>query len=868
DDLGNTRQDNLPLDDKPKHHDHGHNVRHGGRWAYNNHGFPAPPPAQRAQPAHNIASMGWSLDDVWKGIANIVPDAISAGAFDDEDAHGVKGLDDLGGGRLYDNTGASLSQRDRVTGKTMRILEQRDKRSAFQFSQQPMANKKVRANGPSGGHRSATMSVASQQQNRAASMRSASRDTSMSSGSRHTQTNVNPMARPVRPPRPPTARPLDLPMTTAEIDPNTPLPFEIPNILFKINVRFLSRDINPALPALVVLSAAKPPQLGFFTTVLFSRKFCEWPISAWYDYSTGADNQLGMSFQDGHSSFQSYQLYFNEEKELVQFMDVMRVLKDGKPADEAASKTPAPVPRPPTPASKAPAPVLTTTTGVPAALAPVATKTSVHVAAPTKGESVGPPTPQTMVAGFGPHPATLPVAKVMNGPVQAELQDEKMAESVHGTLIDLENDDKSVADSQPPSEATDLLLTLDTHDFSKEADSHISPADHVPRKEIVDTARNLFNFFLLTGTGGKAETMAQLNEMAEGVCSGVLEHMIQDARARGFSTDHLEEIREMVNGVFAALVAAKKKTLPDGTAFRPSRLQYTAFELMSMRHGAVQPPGCFFEVPYLPKPGDRPRQVSGSSRGRAFSQPSPKPRTTFDQSQAAKSANAMQWVLGAVESKPAPQAPGKESKKVGADTMATARPGDSGLQRSRWASGSVDIKHANYFTGPAYERTWSKRSYLEDLAQLDPNAKITAGAEDLMNLYFPMPQDEEKEPGPTTARRPTRDGQVPPPNPSRSGPDTPVREMENLRMRMARLTLLSPTPRFVLTTSAALMPSRARQAHSNSFIVPPPPGPEKPAVPPPAQPTMRGLGASRHSSGTVLTSAGKFDHHVAGSGRK
>ncbi len=56
---------------------------------------------------------------------------MSAGAFDDEDAHGVKGLDSLGGGRLYDQNGGGLSQRERVTGKTMKILEQRDKRFVY-----------------------------------------------------------------------------------------------------------------------------------------------------------------------------------------------------------------------------------------------------------------------------------------------------------------------------------------------------------------------------------------------------------------------------------------------------------------------------------------------------------------------------------------------------------------------------------------------------------------------------------------------------------------------------------------------------------------------------------------------------------------
>ncbi len=60
--------------------------------------------------------------------ANSSPDAIAAGVFDDEDARGVKGLDDLGGGRIYQSDAGGVSQRDQVHGKTMRILEQGNKR--------------------------------------------------------------------------------------------------------------------------------------------------------------------------------------------------------------------------------------------------------------------------------------------------------------------------------------------------------------------------------------------------------------------------------------------------------------------------------------------------------------------------------------------------------------------------------------------------------------------------------------------------------------------------------------------------------------------------------------------------------------------
>jgi hypothetical protein len=59
---------------------------------------------------------------------------MAANIFDDDEAETVKNLDDLGGGRLYDNAAAAAatavagSQRARVSHMTLRILDQRKAR--------------------------------------------------------------------------------------------------------------------------------------------------------------------------------------------------------------------------------------------------------------------------------------------------------------------------------------------------------------------------------------------------------------------------------------------------------------------------------------------------------------------------------------------------------------------------------------------------------------------------------------------------------------------------------------------------------------------------------------------------------------------
>ena len=997
---------------------------------------------------------------------------------------------------------------------------------------------------------------------------------------------VNPLATPLRivypqiAPARPAAAPVGVPVPdVVVVDPTAPLPFELENVLFRVTLRFVSRDINPSLAALVLLSAANRPQMGFFTVVMFNRKFCQWAISAWRDYTTGPGNLIGVGFQDANHAYQRYELHFETNGEMMEFMSTVRSLQAGHHAVQvesaptlAAPSTPRPAPlstprpAPPTAPSRAPPPLsvkpppgfssvkpppgfssvrpppgfsahvvdspappstprptphstsrpappstsrpappstpfsdlLSTPRPAPNTTSPRPTPSlfgktppgfpsvkpppgfssvkpppgfEAHVVdspaplstprpapnttspRPTPSVSVKPPpgfpsakpppgfsslkpppgfqahvvdspfsavraqvrSPGTQESRAGNSPrqvASIPASnqapvvrenassvikgsaapatvaqdthlstETINGSSQEDTPASPTSELEQDTLIAFDGDDISVV-SQPRSEATELLSTLDPLEYSNDAGAH-APSARVSSAEIIDTARHLFSFFFLSGAGGRTETIAELNQMAEGVRSGVLEHIMRDARARGRDAQEIQEIRNTVDSIFATLTEANRRAVQART--KPRRIQYTPEELLSMRHAAVQPPDSLAENPYLPKRGARSRQVSTSSASGFRPRSTPwdaiggRP-PTVDPSHVSKSASAMQWVLWkapqtqaepekpasamqwvlwkAPQTQPEPEMPeiepeqvaNPEPEKAPNSESGTARPAtpsatsvasiqDTGLQSSRWASDMTERKHANYFTGPAYEKTWSKRSYLEDLAQLDPQAKVTAGAEDIVDFYFPMSSNNEAPAGSAAPQSSSaNDDRVLSPTGADSAAAAPqmTDNIEILRAGMSRLSIWSPTaapsrdsrfaardqlpssvvqasrelqgeqfysvaraerplatsslardvssrriqrhtirvdePRLAsllsaLTTRSAASPEAATGVSS----VESPPATQsqspsavsaQPDAPPTPQPRLRGLAASRHSSGAGLSSSGKFHHHL------
>ncbi|KAG7289699.1 hypothetical protein NEMBOFW57_006075 [Staphylotrichum longicolle] len=908
-DLGLARVDELPLD--TEHRDHrghgrgGHDSRANGRR--NQQPLRVVTVTQRAHPNGNA---GWSMNDTWK-------DAIAAGLFNDADARGVKGLDDLGGGRLYDKAVGGMSQSNAISDQTRRILEQRTGR----------------------------------------------------------------------------------------------------------------------------------PHLGYFTVVIFNRKFCQWPISTWQDYASGANNVLGITFRDGEHSCQGYELGFTKYSEMLQFMETAKSLKAGKHLDQVES-TSVPISMPTVAPAATPAPSLAQVSTPAPASAQVAgttpTPTLAHAQVPTPAPgSTQAPTPAPGLAQVStPAPALIPIADAVRNPIvstttvvassvgvenpgnassgtnggrgpqtstqttnghvpgtrhavgqgaasatkghstvalaaeSARTQSEEFSGSSHedkpvdntgdpvqDTLIAFDEDDVSVA-SPHPSEATELLSTLEP--YPSGSGTHTSYS-HMSASNIIEMARGVFNFFLFSGAGGPTVTVEETIQVADGVRSGVMEHVMQDARLNGAGPEALQEVENMVNRIFTALAEANHRAQvahaqpspaqpaqpqlveTATTQSRPAeapvphaqpgqalstqtqaaqtqhgraqnrRIEYSAEQLLSLRLAAVQPPASLASNPYLPKSDGRAWQISTPSSGRLGPRSSPrnaedKPWASFGQSQVKKSANAMQWVLGgelgaatepeapkpetkqAAETEPAPQRETQETQTAASGTAGRSVTQDSGLQSSRWASGGTGAKHANYFTGPAYEKTWAKRSYLEDLAQLDPQARVTAGAEDLMDFYFPLPNNDEISAGPGATQLPANGVQDVASTGNESEVATPERtdNIETLRVGISRLSIESPpaasqshAPLRTQALSSVVHASRELQVQATSHVttevtrtpvdhhhqhasqpysvnIPGVEPTQEPAASPAPQPRLRGLAASRHSTGPGPANAGNFRHHVTG----
>ncbi|KAH6840726.1 hypothetical protein B0I37DRAFT_408445 [Chaetomium sp. MPI-CAGE-AT-0009] len=741
DDLGIARVEQLPLDDGSKDQVRGQRFHHAGANSNRRQPPLRGPPAGHSLPGGN--GPAWGMNQVWQ-------DAMEARIFDDDDAEAVKDLDDLGGGRLYD-TGHG-SQSARVSHMTMRILNQRSMRSGNQPVGRPAPSKGARPNqGPAEFGRNNISAAANPSSHRG----NTSRASAPSANSKPKANNVNPRARPENQPRsrPMPTLPAALPMPDTAIDPDAPLSFEIENVILKIVVKFSSRDINPALPALILLSTAPPPELGFFTVVIYNSKYCEWAISAWLDYSTGADNLLNILFQNG-GVYQGYELQFGSHNGLVEFMTAVRELQTGKHPNQVGSTL---VPAPTVvmgPDSNMPAPKAPRKTSIPGDVSLQAA--SPQVLAPP---DVPPATRTALVPVALPEPISAPtVPNVPQVPAPPDI---------------------------PPATHTALRPVAVPEPIAAPPPPEIDDADTASMKAFRDaaivTCRTLLQFFYHSGAaGGATTTVGDMNETAAGIKSGVLKHTMESARAQGLSEQKIHMLKDAIDAYFAPqLTGSEVKRAPAN-----SRHVYSTDFLMSRRDAAVSPPRSMANIPGLPRPGS-------SSRGRAaFYQ-----NATFDKSQVSKSADAMQWALGETaltkaepegsksESNTTSRAPGS-AQATAPRVVGLGGTPDTGLQNSRWADGAQETRHANRFTGPKYEKVWSKRTYLEELAQLDPQTRVTAGTEDMMDHYFPLPDVDTAKTG---SQAPVDDANR---APATSGK---TYKMEDLSVDMSRLTIQSPT---------------------------------------------------------------------------
>ncbi|KAK4251706.1 hypothetical protein C7999DRAFT_10603 [Corynascus novoguineensis] len=902
DDLGKARVNQLPLDDGSKNSHGAHHFRNSGPSTQRRY-FPVLTP---------------SLNDVWKA-------AIAAGAFDDEDAEGVKNLDDLGGGRIYDNAASGRSQKNRVVDVTMKMLDQRDLRSTYHRAEHVAQKRKAPpcGNGDTASHFAQANNT---------------RILTPSAGSRSKAENVNLLARLERLSPSPAPPSLPVPMPEVVIDTNALLPVEVANVLFKNEVNFFCRDVNPAMRAIIILSDSKKPHLGFFTVVMFKRIYCQWAMSAWYDYSSGADNLLVVTFQD-KSTVQGYQLYFDTYDDLTEFVETARSLRAGEHSAQADSVSISASNTPVTMTNKSQAPAisrtnqLTSTTFSQARATDMQAAYSASVAVqnskvdselhgnvrasvnlkpainsmallsqavplangvvPTGQDPAANPSieehhvSEYMYNNYGVNDNKPNATTTIHRPSQHTLSFEQASiTEQNAPKVSRQNDGSAGATTEEhDTETTGLLSTLESYRHGEGADINESSM-RMFRNTVSGTARLFFQFFCFSEVVGKTRTVEELDQIAKGVKTGFLKHTVRNAKAQGFTEKQVQAIRDEINKVFDSELANK---LNEHQALRSSRPSYTLDELLSLRDRATKPPGCLADMSYLPKPGNVSRQASLSSQSlSAFTlqvgswdtgEDGERSRAAFDRSQVAKAVNAMDWVLGTSatvstecqKSKAASDKPQINASTVVGNSVAA----DTGLQSSRWASGTAEIKAANSFTGPRYEKMWSKHSYLEELARLQPRVRVTTGTEELMDLYFPLANDVDT-PTSSAASQSFGDGhQVPATTSAGSGTSTPKQrdKIEIARVGASQLPTSSPTAPQLQSSQPSPSPGRWSFtfrtlgevcAQPASTAVQPAPKAAQPVV----QHQVRGLAASRHSAGARTSSSGKFKFHTSNPARQ
>ncbi|KAK3307964.1 uncharacterized protein B0T15DRAFT_549872 [Chaetomium strumarium] len=729
DDLGIARVAELPLDDG-----HGGRDRHNrGPGANLNHPAPLPMPSASSlsRQSGNAGAASSSAGDLWR-------QAYTAGIFDDEDAAAVRGLDDLGGGRIY----------ERVVSQTMEILNQ--------------------------------------------------------------HTRSNPMI-----PAAPVAGPSSGAVVPSS---NTPLPFVdtfvVLNVVYQRSIRFSSRDIREPAPAIVLLSAVGPPANGGFTVVICNHKYCQWPISAWYDYTSGPDLLLGVFFKEDNGTMHGYELHFDEQNDLLDFMAFVQRLREGRispPVGQAyTSHRSTALHSQPASGAPHPGPAM-----VPTQLAPIAPLQHTQTAplqsapaAPPPAPAINARSPQTAVAGSSDAAVdtqprrgseqpqdSLPSHRTARGPTGESNQPEARASSSANTsntapVVAAASTRSTVAsilgDSLAENKTEDVNFV--SHQYTTSSPGHgtvdaTSIAGMSPEGVSV-AVRGLFQYFLSNPNLAAIWTAEKKKEMASAIKTGVLDHIAQEARSQGLDDQQVHGIGQLLDDTLAPLIQdgqgeSDHQGEPDHQS-GTSRIRYPIEELISMRPGAVSPPAFLADIPHLPKPNER-RQLQ-------------------------RVLDAMIWVQGEAPLMDIEETPKVEPEAAAAPAPTVTRPADTqvtGLRGSRWASDEAQIRHANHFTGPAYENVRSGHGHMNDLAQLEPQAQVTGSSVDLIGLDFHVSDTD-------TARAGLENSQVAVDHISQASAltnstYTTTDKIENLGLSMSRLTIRSPTKARaqLVTTSAA-----------------------------------------------------------------
>ncbi|KAK5663045.1 hypothetical protein OQA88_6461 [Cercophora sp. LCS_1] len=468
DDIGLGRLEELPLDDKKKEDDHRHNYR-GGRIT--NH--------RAGQSSGRAPRPGPTAANLWQA-------AINSGVFDDDDAEAVKGLDDLGGGRLYGRVrDQSLQILNQMQPPNRRLIHHpaNHPRSTGQPNRYQAYNQQTPQS--QGTHQSAQL-LAQKQVGKAPVQNTPVRKASQQQPARVQGPHIpaarqqfkpgqitpsNQRTQPSRPPalvqQKPARPPQNLAQGYSAITTSTKALFsaekpghEPPNTVLMMKVGFYSQGDKTAEGAIIYLTvgAPGPAQLIVFRGGI--EVFRE-SMAQFSNVMTGQDDDhllAWIEFRRPNGLVVLHALYFENREHQFRFVSSLRKIQGQRiavqsPGQELQTSTPASAP------FKAPEPPKAPTQVDPSS--PVATRPRPTVRLPSNSPAVRP---------VSTHVEPAPSVTVVAESVTSDLTLIN-APSESDTLVNLEDDEVSQVGLQ--QSATELLATLEPYNWDAEYYHHL-----------------------------------------------------------------------------------------------------------------------------------------------------------------------------------------------------------------------------------------------------------------------------------------------------------------------------------------------------------------------------------------------------------
>ncbi|KAH8893271.1 hypothetical protein GQ53DRAFT_860292 [Thozetella sp. PMI_491] len=303
--LGLDRLDSLPMSDKPRNVD---NRRRGD---------PAPKPARTPKKFRGQGPADNSVAAMWQS-------AITSGAFNDKDAADVKGLDDLGGGRIYD----TRSRAQHAKTQTSKILQNI---SGLFASKRPVSAIREHSQSTARGTEIHPKSQSSRgRRRRVAPIKAVPPlgDGPIAEFLPSKPTLIGPDVKPAPQPDAQTQvvqRATELDHLFKQLATTVAEP-----VLTIFKALVLHKHAGGQTPSILFLSASHSPSMGNFDLISTSGVAAHHGLDQWYNYVTGSVVELMPQFKNSNGIISTYALVFHKKMDIPRFLEAIKELKGGK----------------------------------------------------------------------------------------------------------------------------------------------------------------------------------------------------------------------------------------------------------------------------------------------------------------------------------------------------------------------------------------------------------------------------------------------------------------------------------------------------------------------------------------------------------